>query len=121
VPTKICDIYILTSDIYVIYSNDIKKRFSEDIYFMSDKRRMAVMIPEPSYQKLLAMAGSERKLGETVTDLIENASDIGPVSDGLDVDSLRWQVVGLASDVKRLEADVIDNKMNLAKMIADRH
>jgi len=85
---------------------------------MSNKRRMTVSLPESVYDKLQKMAGSERKIGETITKLVEDASDLGTVSDGLDVETLRWQIVGLASDVKGIESRQLQTEKTLAAIIA---
>lgn len=86
---------------------------------MTIKKRMTVMIPESAYERLLAMAGSERKLGETVTGLIQNATDLGKATENLDLEGLRLQIIGLTGAMKGLESRQLQTERTLAALIAN--
>jgi len=86
---------------------------------MSDeKKRLTIHMPMSSYNKLRALAGGERKLGEYITQMVEAASALD-VPDRLDLEILRDRLYALSGRVSSLEAESTDTRRTVAALIAD--
>lgn len=82
--------------------------------------RLNITVEEGVTDKLIELAGSSRKQGDYVGRLVNEAFDGRELlqADGLDVESLRLQVLGLAGRLKGVEGRVQRLETQLAALIA---
>ncbi len=82
--------------------------------------RLNLSVADDIPEKLAALAGGERKRGQFLTNLIRSLYDAqATTQEGMDIEALRLQVLGLAGQVKALEARLAQVEKNLAVLIAD--
>ncbi len=82
--------------------------------------RLNLSVADDIPEKLAALAGGERKRGQFLTNLIRSLYDAqATTQEGMDIEALRLQVLGLAGQVKALEARLAQVEKTLAVLIAD--
>ena len=82
--------------------------------------RLNLSVADDIPEKLAALAGGERKRGQFLTNLIRSLYDAqATTQEGMDIEALRLQVLGLAGQVKTLESRLAKLEQTLAVMIAD--
>jgi len=83
-----------------------------------DKQRVTLTITTEAIE-VLESHSSERKRGEFVSQLLESyGRGAGTVPSGLDVESLRLQVLGIMAQGKNADARLVKVEQTLAAMIA---
>jgi hypothetical protein len=79
------------------------------------------MLDDGISEKLVALAGSSRKQGEFLSNLIRASWDNRQaMKEGVDVESLRYQMLGLAGEHKAIESRVLQLERTVAALIADK-
>lgn len=82
--------------------------------------RVTIVLDDGISEKLVELAGSSRKQGDFLSDLVraawENRQVIG---EGLDIESLRYQFLGLAANVKAIEGRLLQVERQTSAMIAN--
>jgi len=82
--------------------------------------RITIVLDDGVSEKLITLAGSSRKQGEFLSDLVRGAWDNRQaISEGLDVESLRYQFLGMAANVKQVEGRLLQVERQLAAVIAN--
>ena len=82
--------------------------------------RLNLSVADDIPEKLAALAGGERKRGQFLTNLIRSLYDAqATTQEGMDIEALRLQVLGLAGQVKALEARLARIEQTLAALIAE--
>lgn len=70
--------------------------------------RLTVVIPDESGERLVKLAGSSRKQGEFLSGLIDAAwANQVTAEEGITLESLRLQQIGLAAQSKGIDARVL--------------
>ena len=84
--------------------------------------RITVVLDDGTGDMLLRLAGSSRKQGEFLSNLIRAAWEGSRAMGGneLDREALRLQLMGLTGQVKMLEGRLLTVERELAAMIAER-
>jgi hypothetical protein len=83
--------------------------------------RLTVVLEDGAGEKLLELAGSSRKQGEYLSKLISTAyqaeQDARP--EGVEIESLRLQLVGLAGEHRALAGRVLQLEKQIAALALD--
>ena len=83
--------------------------------------RLTVVIPDECGERLVKLAGSSRKQGDYLAGLIDAAwANQVTASEGITLESLRLQQIGLAAEGKSLEARVLQLEKVVSALIAQQ-
>jgi len=85
--------------------------------------RITVVLDDGVSEKLVELAGSSRKQGEYLSRLI-NATYEGErltQPDGIEIETLRLQIIGLTSEHRALASRVLQLEKQLAALLPEHH
>ena len=82
--------------------------------------RLNLSVEDDVPEKLATLAGSKRKQGQFLSSLIRAMHNGEAYAlEGMDVESLRLQLMGLSGQVKALEGRILKLEQTMAVFIAD--
>lgn len=83
--------------------------------------RLTVVIPDECGERLVKLAGSSRKQGEYLAGLIDAAwANQVTAEDGITLESLRLQQIGLAAQSKAIDSRVLQLEKGVSALIAQQ-
>ena len=81
--------------------------------------RLNLTVADDIPDKLTALAGGERKRGQFITDLVRAVYEGKDYThEGMDVEALRLQVMGLAGEVRTLQGRLVQVERTVAALVA---